>query len=302
MSEVEPMPSRPKGFPRAAWAALQTPDQADAAHQRWTAVRGRDEALAWRIVAEVIGRPLDDLWQTKQACASGAQTKRSRVVVNCDGLCEPVNPGGTATYGFVARRGPELLTEDCGVVAKGPAATNNLAEYTAVIKALEWAVEALATGEPVTIRTDSQLVVNQVNGEWAVPSPNIRPLCKAARLLLSKLCQGHSARLEWVPRERNQEADRLTRAAYASADKEGAAARAERAKALLGAVEASDEPGHYRVRSSSGRGYYMVDLGEGTCTCPDFVRRRSKCKHLIAAEEVAAGTVTTPYPMIHCHI
>lgn len=47
------------------------------------------------------------------------------IVVNCDGLCEPVNPGGTACYGWVAYRGQEKIGEGYGVVCSGPGATNN---------------------------------------------------------------------------------------------------------------------------------------------------------------------------------
>ena len=58
--------------------------------------------------------------------------------VYCDGLCQPYNPGGTACYGWVAYLGNKKLFEDWGVICSGRKATNNLAEYTAVIKALEW--------------------------------------------------------------------------------------------------------------------------------------------------------------------
>jgi ribonuclease HI len=280
---------RPNGFPRAAWAALVTEEQASAVRRLWTAAPKHNEAMAYQVIAETTGRAVDEMWQAKPARPARPPTA-IRVTINCDGLCEPVNPGGTATYGFVARRGPELLVEDCGVVAKGHGATNNLAEYTAVLKALEWSIEALAPCEAVTIRTDSQLVVNQVNGEWSVKSPKIWPLHQRACSLLAKLRQGRGVQLEWVPRERNAEADRLTRLAYARADEEGQAARAERAKGLAGSVEATDDPGRYRVRSSSGRGCYTVDLGRGTCTCPDFAHRQAECKHFIAVMQATGSS------------
>jgi len=270
---------RPSGFPRYAWARLPSREQRLAARHRWAVSPRRDEATAKQIVAEIAG-----LVPAKVTVA-----RAPRVVINCDGLCEPVNPGGTATYGFVARRGAEVLFEDFGVVARGPTATNNLAEYTAVIKALEWADGAVPPGEPVVVRTDSQLVVQQLNGEWAVRSPKIWPLHKRAQIALAQLRRQHNVRVEWLPRERNEEADRLTRKAYAEADQVGAALRAERAKALVGTVTPTGDDGRYYVRSASSRGVYVVDLVHKTCTCPDFVRRQANCKHIIAASEVAGA-------------
>ena len=275
---------RPNGFPRYAWTKLGPGEQQAAARQRWASAHPRSEATAKQIVAEITGVAPEAV---VRAAAPGTMPKASRVVINCDGLCEPVNPGGIATYGFVARRGPELLAEDGGVVARGPAATNNLAEYTAVIKALEWARDNVPSGEPVVVRTDSQLVVNQVNGEWSVKSPKIWPLHKRAQLALAQLRRQHNVRVEWVPRESNEEADRLTRKAYAEADAVGAALRAERAHVLLGGVTPTEVPGRYYVRSASGRGAYVVDLAQRTCTCPDFAHRQANCKHLIAATEAA---------------
>lgn len=265
-------PGRPSGFPRYAWAKLCSNEQQAAARRRWSTARQRTEAVAKQIVAEVTGLA------PKQVSAPVSVTvpKAPRVLINCDGLCEPVNPGGTATYGFVARRGPELLVEDCGVVARGPAATNNLAEYMAVIKALEWAHDNLPSTEPIVVRTDSQLVVNQVNGEWAVRSPKIWPLHKRAQIALSQLRRQHKM---------NEEADRLTRKAYAEADAAGTAARAERAEALRASVVPTEMQSRFLVHSASGPGYYTVDLAHKTCTCPDFTRRRARCKHMIAAEQ-----------------
>lgn len=79
------------------------------------------------------------------------------IKINCDGLCEPVNPGGTACYGWVAYLGKEKMAEDCGVICSGPEATNNLAEYTAIIKVLEWLLGNGLTGEKIELRSDSKL-------------------------------------------------------------------------------------------------------------------------------------------------
>ena len=83
-------------------------------------------------------------------------------------------------------------------------ATNNQAEYRALIMALE---EALRLGgEQVEIRMDSQLVVRQVRGQYRVKSPILKPLYQQVMVLLSKL-SGFT--ITHIPRRQNQEADNL---------------------------------------------------------------------------------------------
>lgn len=68
----------------------------------------------------------------------------------------------------------------------------------------------------------------------------------------------------------------------------GTVQRVERGWILanLGKVE-KDGP-LYNVRSSKGRGMYVVDLKRDTCECEDWKRRKDTCKHLVAATLVAA--------------
>jgi ribonuclease HI len=129
-----------------------------------------------------------------------------------DGLCDP-NPGGVATYGFVIRKDGKKLQEGHGLAGKpkSPQATNNVAEYTGLIKALEWLLDQKISG-PILVRGDSDLIIKQVKGEYKVKSPLLAPLHRQAVDLLDQLPE---ARLEWIPRERNADADRLTNLAYA---------------------------------------------------------------------------------------
>jgi ribonuclease HI len=129
-----------------------------------------------------------------------------------DGLCDP-NPGGVATYGFVIKRDGKKIDEGHGLAGtpKTPQATNNVAEYTGLLKALEWLV-AHKTKEPVIIRGDSDLIIKQVKGEYKVKSGLLAPLHGRAQELAEKL---PDVRFEWIQRERNAEADRLTNLAYA---------------------------------------------------------------------------------------
>jgi len=82
--------------------------------------------------------------------------------------------------------------------------TNNFAEYSGLIAALEYA--AANPPKAVKVLSDSELLVKQMRGEYKVKSPELRPLYERARAL--------SHRLEWfaiehVARRENREADRL---------------------------------------------------------------------------------------------
>jgi ribonuclease HI len=87
-------------------------------------------------------------------------------------------------------------------------ATNNVAEYYALITALDY-----ATSEKIArlrVRSDSQLLVRQMEGRYKVKSPELRPLHERAQ----KLARGLAYfAIEHVPREENREADALANVA-----------------------------------------------------------------------------------------
>lgn len=82
--------------------------------------------------------------------------------------------------------------------------TNNQAEYSALIEALESAKDL--KNQPIRIFTDSQLVANQVNGLWKVKHGDIIPLNKKAKSLFSEY---NDITIQHIRREKNSEADRL---------------------------------------------------------------------------------------------
>jgi ribonuclease HI len=86
--------------------------------------------------------------------------------------------------------------------------TNNQAEYQAVIAALE---EAIRLGvADVVIKSDSELVVKQINGRYRVKNPALKPLHQRVRELQSLF---QSFAIASIPRRQNIEADRLSNAA-----------------------------------------------------------------------------------------
>ena len=112
--------------------------------------------------------------------------------------------------------GARLLTAAGTVVEEladyiGPA-TNNVAEYKALLAGLEMALDHRV--ERLDVFLDSELVVRQVNGEYRVKDAGLKPLHEQACLLLSRF---HEVEVKHVRREQNAEADRLVNEAIDAA-------------------------------------------------------------------------------------
>jgi ribonuclease HI len=111
------------------------------------------------------------------------------------------NPG-PAAYAVVLRRpGGEIQFEIGKYLGR---ATNNVAEYYALITALDYAQsQGIAR---LLVRSDSELLVRQMQGRYKVRSPDLRPLHERAQ----KLARGFADfTIEHLPREQNREADAL---------------------------------------------------------------------------------------------
>ncbi|MHB1866510.1 MAG: ribonuclease HI [Thermoplasmata archaeon] len=132
----------------------------------------------------------------------------ARVVVHFDGACEPARGGGVAAYGFtVEGEGQDREASGLAVPRNDPSATNNVAEYVGAIRALEFLARSGYSG-PVEIRGDSQLVIRQSTGEYAVRTAHLKPLHDRLMELTKSF---EEVRFRWVPREENQRADALSK-------------------------------------------------------------------------------------------
>lgn len=111
------------------------------------------------------------------------------------------NPG-PASYGVIIRKANgEVVAELKKYIGRN---TNNVAEYYALIAALDFAV---AHGiRALRIRSDSELLVRQMQGRYKVKSADLRPLYERAKKMSQALT---SFAVEHVPREQNREADAL---------------------------------------------------------------------------------------------
>jgi ribonuclease HI len=123
------------------------------------------------------------------------------VVVEADGACRG-NPG-PAAYGVVVvdAATEAVLAERKGAIGE---ATNNVAEYRALVEGLRAAAELGATD--VLVRMDSQLVVNQMTGAWNVEKARLQELHAEAGVLAGRF---DAVQFEWVRREFNGRADAL---------------------------------------------------------------------------------------------
>lgn len=129
-------------------------------------------------------------------------TSNSKVLVNIDGASKG-NPGPASIgIAFHTNNGAKELikevSESIGVQ------TNNYAEYTALIRALEISLEE--GYKDVEILSDSELVVKQVNKIYKVKDPDIKNLHEKACSLAEKLS---SFKISHIPREENSKADKL---------------------------------------------------------------------------------------------
>jgi ribonuclease HI len=135
------------------------------------------------------------------------------IEVYFDGLCQPINPGGISCYAFIVKSDERIIHSDYGVAAKpfSEESTNNVAEYTALAKALQWLLANNFNSNKVEIKSDSQLVVNQLTGDYKVKARRILPLFKHVLFLKAKF---QDIQIKWIPRDMNREADTLTNKAY----------------------------------------------------------------------------------------
>jgi len=124
------------------------------------------------------------------------------LIIHTDGACFG-NPGPMG-IGIVVYRGKKKIMEISEYVGEG---TNNIAEYLALIRALEIA-KRIGENE-VHIKTDSELLARQINGEYRVKDRKLKPL----KARVDALMRGMKVKVEHVPREQNEEADRLSKRA-----------------------------------------------------------------------------------------
>ncbi len=129
----------------------------------------------------------------------------AKVFCYADGLCEP-NPGyGTWAWVLFNEQGERL---NCQFGEVGDGTTNNVAEYYGAGHALKYLVQNHLQDE-IHFYSDSQLVLNQLDGQWNCNKENLRRLRDRCCVHLAQL----KISLHWVASAENK-ADEFTRQAY----------------------------------------------------------------------------------------
>ena len=131
-------------------------------------------------------------------------TKSKEIIFFIDGASQG-NPGHSG-IGIVAvdTRG-KFIKEISEYIGE---ATNNVAEYTALNFALAEAL--ILNSKNISIKSDSELLVKQLNGEYKVKSNNIKSLYLQAKHLIEGF---NNVKVSYIQRTKNKEADRLAKLA-----------------------------------------------------------------------------------------
>ena len=164
-------------------------------------------------------------------------------VANIDGASRG-NPG-PAAYAVIIRDSEGKLVLE--LAKKFGRDTNNVAEYYALLAALDFAT---THGIPaLRIRSDSELLVRQMQGRYKVKSADLKPLYERASILARQL---KYFAIEHVRREQNRDADALANLALDSGPVNSAALEVKREEPQAAAAKPHPRPRQIRARYVNG--------------------------------------------------
>lgn len=131
-------------------------------------------------------------------------------ILHFDGCCWP-NPRGPMGMGWHldGADGKKIL-EGCHRVTSGPGNTNNVAEYFAMLLGMRAILNLGLGDDPLLIRGDSTFVIEQTSRDYYAINDHL-PYAYYAHLAREWKVLFSSVRFEWIPREKNERADLLSR-------------------------------------------------------------------------------------------
>jgi ribonuclease HI len=201
------------------------------------------------------------------------------------------NPGPIGLGAVIYADGIEINSAS---VPRKPG-TNNEAEYQALILLLKRALKAGIS--EITCHGDSKLVVEQINGRWAVNKPELRAYHNAVTELISRF---NNVSIEWVKREMNGRADELSRMAHKLSEpvfadnlppplntNEGKSGLCVTASLPGKAVRMLNRNSILIVEGSSNC-ILTLHPAHPTCSCPQFIVKNS-CRHTDAVKSCRAA-------------
>lgn len=134
----------------------------------------------------------------------------TKIEIFCDGGARG-NPGPAAIGFSVSSQDGQEIHSHSQPIGR---ATNNVAEYQAVIAALDWLLSQKSQPPKTSFFLDSTLVVNQITGNFKTKDKNLQVLNHKVQQLIKK--SSSTISFTYVPRDRNQRADALVNAALDS--------------------------------------------------------------------------------------
>jgi ribonuclease HI len=124
---------------------------------------------------------------------------KSSVSLYTDGASRG-NPGESG-IGFIIKKDGKTFIKGCYYTGK---CTNNFAEYLAFLTGLKEALKLFEL-ENIKCYSDSLLLVNQISGKFQIKNKKIIKLCS----IISSLCDIQKINVNYIPRDKNKEADAL---------------------------------------------------------------------------------------------
>jgi ribonuclease HI len=180
-------------------------------------------------------------------------------IANIDGASRG-NPG-PAAYAVVIRDADGKLVLE--LAKKFGRDTNNVAEYYGLLAALDFATTHGITA--LRVRSDSELLVRQMQGRYKVKSEDLKPLHERASILSRQL---KYFVIEHVRREQNRDADALANIALDSGPVNSATLEVKREAPNATVERKTSAPGARRIRASYVKGVLVpnepLELPEGT--------------------------------------
>lgn len=130
------------------------------------------------------------------------------ITVHFDGSCNP-NPHGPIGWGSVIKNNGEIIAQLSDARGASIENSNNVAEYNALLAAMDYLIKNSLNREKITFYGDSTLVINQMSGRWK-KLPRSGMYAKIGIKTISKKPLFPNANYVWIPREENTEADALS--------------------------------------------------------------------------------------------
>lgn len=157
---------------------------------------------------------MEELSHNEHPLEEKKQAEVQHWTLHFDGSSRPLKTGERiACYGWVLHSPESIIVKSGYGLLEDPEVSNNIAEYQALIKALEFLFhKSKIKISHLVILGDSMLVVQQVCGNWKCNKPYLYKLKNLISTLLSQICS--SWEIKWIPRHENKDADELSKRYY----------------------------------------------------------------------------------------